>query len=111
MLRPGKARMKVERSPDFKRIYVTGAYGVHSPYDFRLGFYRDDMEFDEKSMSGEVPPTIRREVIIEVVLTPPAAKMLAEQLSRAIKDYEAKYGRIPAPSPPERRSPEGTMIA
>ena len=103
----GRAKIKVEKSPDFKRIYVTGAYGVHNPYDFRLGFYRDDMEFDEEAMMGRAPPTVRREVVIEIVLPPSAAKMLAEQLSRAIKDYEAKYGKIPLPPAPERKAPEG----
>jgi len=107
----GRAKLKVVRSGEFKRIYVTGAYGVHNPYDFRLGFYRDDMDFDEEAMMGRGPPTIRREVLLEVVLPPSAAKMLAEQLSKAVKDYEAKYGKIPTPPAPERRPPSGAMFA
>ena len=50
---------------------------------------------------------MRREIVIEIVLPPSAAKILAEQLSRAVKDYEAKYGKIPLPPTPERRTPEG----
>jgi len=109
-LGPGRPRVKMEKSPDFKRIYVTGAYGIHNPYDFRIGFYRDDMEFDVEAMMGRGPPTIKREVIIEVVLSPSAAKLLAEQLARAVKEYEAKYGKIPVPPAHERRPPEGAMF-
>ncbi len=109
-MRQGKARVKLEKAPDFKRIYATGTYGMHSPYDFRLGFYREDIELSEGALLGREPPTVKREVLVEIVLPPVAAKMLAEQLMKSVEEYEAKFGKIPTPPRPERRPPEGGMF-
>lgn len=109
-VRVDRARMKVEKSPDFKRIYVTGAYGMHSPWDFRIGFYREDIEVSGETMLGKEPPTVRREILVEIVLSPAAAKLLAEQLMRSVSDYEKKYGKIPSPPSHERRPVGGEMF-
>lgn len=107
---PERARVKIEISPDFKRIYATGTYGMHSPFDFRLGFYREDMEISENALIGREPPVLRREVLIEIVLPPSAAKLLAEQLTKSVSDYEAKYGKIPLPPSRGRRPSEGMFV-
>ena len=107
-MRPGRAKVRVEKSPDFKRIYATGTYGMHSPFDFRVGFYREDMEVSEALTGHE--PTIRREILVEVVLSPVAAKLLAEQLRKSVEDYESKYGKIPAPPSQGRRPSEGMFV-
>jgi len=104
-----RPRVRVEKSPEFKRIYASGAYGMHSPWDFRVGFYREDMEISEETLLGREPPTLKREVLIEIVLPPPAAKMLAEQLAKSVREYEARYGKIPLPQRPEGR-PEGSGL-
>lgn len=96
-----RPRVRVEKAADFKRIYATGAYGMHSPWDFRIGFYREDMEVREETLLGQEPPTLKREILVEVVLTPPAAKALAQQLMKGIQEYEARYGKIPLPPRPE----------
>jgi len=108
--RPERARVRIELSPDFKRIYATGTYGMHSPFDFRLGFYREDMEVSEGALTGREPPTLKREVLIEIVLSPVAAKLLAEQLAKSVSDYEAKYGKIPLPPSRGRRPSEGMFV-
>jgi len=105
-----RPRIKVEKSPEFKRIYASGTYGMHSPWDFRLGFYREDMEITEETLLGQGPPTLKRQVLVEIILPPSAAKALAEQLMRSVQEYEARYGKIPLPPRPERKPPGGGLF-
>lgn len=83
------------RSPEFKQIYAIGAIGGHSPYDFRIAFYNDSpriLKEGDKSIT-----VMERKIDMEVILSPLAAKELANWLGEHIKDYEKKFGEIKRP--------------
>jgi outer membrane lipoprotein-sorting protein len=89
--------VKVEnsKSSDFKQVYAIGAIGGHSPYDFRIAFYNDSPKTlveDGKSMT-----VMERKIDTEIILSPLAAKELANWLVEHIKDYEKVFGEIKRP--------------
>jgi outer membrane lipoprotein-sorting protein len=100
--------MEIVRSPDFKQVYAIGAIGGHSPYDFRIAFYNDS----PKSMveGGKQVTVMERKMETEIILSPLAAKELAQWLNGHIKDYEKIFGEIKKPggSAPMPGSPQGS---
>ncbi len=87
--------MEISKSPDFKQVYAIGAIGGHSPYDFRIAFYNDSPKTlveDGKSMT-----VMERKIDTEIILSPLAAKELANWLVEHIKDYEKVFGEIKRP--------------
>jgi len=87
--------VEIARSPDFKHIYAIGAIGGHSPYDFRIAFYNDS---PKALMDGNKNVTVMERMIeTEIILSPLAAKELANWLSDHIKDYEKIFGEIKRP--------------
>lgn len=89
--------VEITRSPEFRQIYAIGAIGGHSPYDFRIAFYNDS----PKALSeGERKITVmERKIEAEIILSPLAAKELANWLNNHIKDYERLFGEIKRPGP------------
>lgn len=87
--------VEIVRSPDFKQIYAIGAIGGHSPYDFRIAFYNDS----PKALvdKGKQVTVMERKIESEIILSPLAAKELANWLSGHIKDYEKIFGEIKKP--------------
>ncbi len=87
--------IEIIRSPDFKQTYAIGAIGGHSPYDFRIAFYNDS---PKALMEGNKNVTVmERKIETEIILSPLAAKELANWLSGHIKDYEKLFGEIKRP--------------
>ncbi|MBC7080482.1 MAG: DUF3467 domain-containing protein [Methanothrix sp.] len=87
--------IEVTRSPAFRQVYAIGAIGGHSPYDFRISFYNDSPRaFIE---GGKQLSTVERSMEVEVILSPLAAKELAEWLMNHIKEYEKLFGEIKRP--------------
>ena len=87
--------MEISKSSDFKQVYAIGAIGGHSPYDFRIAFYNDSPKTlveDGKSMT-----VMERKIDTEIILSPLAAKELANWLVEHIKDYEKVFGEIKRP--------------
>lgn len=91
--------IEITRSPDFRQVYAIGAIGGHSPYDFRIAFYNDS----PKSIAeGAKQMTVmERKIETEVILSPLAAKELANWLNGHIKDYERLFGEIKKPGAQE----------
>jgi hypothetical protein len=90
-----EVKVEILKSSDFKQIYAIGAIGGHSPYDFRIAFYNDSpktMVEDGKSMT-----VMERKIDTEVILSPLAAKELANWLVEHVKDYEKVFGEIKRP--------------
>jgi hypothetical protein len=87
--------VEILRSPDFKQVYAIGAIGGHSPYDFRIAFYNDS----PKSLveGGKNVTVMERKIDTEIILSPLAAKELANWLGEHIKDYEKVFGEIKRP--------------
>lgn len=100
-----RARVRVRTSEGFRQYYVSGSMIGHSPTEFRILFFRDSTEISEGSIEALSQPSVLREVLFEVVMSPVQAKLLAEQLSRNVEQYERVFGKIPAPGG-ERRPPE-----
>jgi hypothetical protein len=90
-----EVRVENIKSCDFKQVYAIGAIGGHSPYDFRIAFYNDS----PKSMveGGKSVTVMERKIDAEIILSPLAAKELANWLSEHIKDYEKLFGEIKRP--------------
>lgn len=94
------------KSPDFKQIYAIGAIGGHSPYDFRMSFYNDTPKAVHEG--GAQVNVMERKMEVEVILSPMAAKELAEWLNTHVRDYEKMFGEIKKPGKPpesEKSSP------
>ena len=87
--------VEISRSPEFKQVYAIGAIGGHSPYDFRIAFYNDS----PKSLveGGKSVTVMERKIETEIILSPLAAKELANWLGEHIKDYEKAFGEIKRP--------------
>ncbi len=85
--------IEVVKSDKFRQIYAVGAMGGHSPYDFRISFYNDSL----KSGGGKQISVMERDVETEVILSPLAAKELAEWLNNHVKEYENVFGEIKKP--------------
>jgi hypothetical protein len=87
--------VEILRSTDFKQVYAIGAIGGHSPYDFRIAFYNDS----PKSLveGGKSVTVMERKIDTEIILSPLAAKELANWLGDHIKDYEKVFGEIKRP--------------
>jgi len=86
---------EISRSPQFRQIYAIGAIGGHSPYDFRISFYNDSPKaFLE---GGKQLNMVERTMESEIILSPLAAKELADWLNNHIKEYEKKFGEIKRP--------------
>lgn len=96
--------MEIIRSPEFKQVYAIGAIGGHSPYDFRIAFYNDS----PKALmdSGKQITIMEREIKSEIILSPLAAKELANWLDSHIKDYEKLFGEIKKPGMQDPTKPE-----
>jgi hypothetical protein len=84
--------VEITRSPDFRQIYAIGAIGGHSPYDFRIAFYNDS----PKALieGGKKMTVMERKIESEIILSPLAAKELANWLNNHIKEYEVLFGEI-----------------
>jgi len=90
-----EVKVQTTKSPDFKQIYAIGAIGGHSPYDFRIAFYNDSPRTAQED--GKNMTVMERRIDTEIILSPLAAKELANWLSEHIKDYEKLFGEIKRP--------------
>lgn len=99
-----EVKVQTTKSPDFKQVYAIGAIGGHSPYDFRIAFYNDS----PKSMQedGKNVTIMERRIDTEIILSPLAAKELANWLSEHIKDYEKLFGEIKRPGASLQPNPD-----
>jgi hypothetical protein len=87
--------VEIIRSPEFKQVYAIGAIGGHSPYDFRIAFYNDSpkaIREGDKSLT-----VMERKIETEIILSPLAAKELANWLNGHLQDYEKIFGEIKKP--------------
>jgi len=87
--------VEIIRSPEFKQIYAIGAMGGHSPYDFRIAFYNDSPKAITEG--GKSVTVMERRIETEIILSPLAAKELADWLGEHIRDYEKLAGDIKRP--------------
>ena len=90
-----EVKVEILKSSDFKQVYAIGAIGGHSPYDFRIAFYNDSprtLVEDGKNVTA-----MERKIDTEIILSPLAAKELANWLVEHIKDYEQVFGEIKRP--------------
>lgn len=100
----GVVRVEFNKSKDFRQVYALGATGGHTPYDFRIAFYNDSPKsFGE----GHELKVIERSVETEIILSPSAAKELANWLLSHVSDYEKMFGQITQPKE-VRKQPQKT---
>ncbi len=90
-----EVKVQTIKSPDFKQVYAIGAIGGHSPYDFRIAFYNDSPKASAED--GKNMTVMERKIDTEIILSPLAAKELANWLTEHIKDYEKLFGEIKRP--------------
>lgn len=84
---PAPRKPLVVRAEGFKQIYVTGAIGNFTPFDYRLLFFTHEAELPEKAKQIVVF-RIPQVVQVEVVMSEPVARHLRDLLNRQIKDKE-----------------------
>ena len=94
-LKAMEVSVEIIRSSDFKQVYAIGAIGGHSPYDFRIAFYNDSPKAIVEG--GKSVTVMERKIETEMILSPLAAKELANWLGEHIKDYEKLFGEIKRP--------------
>ena len=86
-----KLNIHFMKSESFRQIYIIGAVGGHTPYDFRIGFYNDESKVPE---DGSIEINIERRIETEIILSPIAALELNRWLTQQIKEYETMFGPI-----------------
>ena len=82
-------KLFLKKGEGFRSIYVTGAIGAFSPYDFRLLFYSHVPEVPEELKQTDAL-SITQTVQVEVVMSKKVAKELRDLIDRQIKEEEAK---------------------
>ena len=87
--------LEIVKADKFRQIYAVGAMGGHSPYDFRMAFYNDSPK--AVVQDGKQVSVMERRVETELILSPLAAKELADWLNNHIKEYERQFGEIKKP--------------
>jgi hypothetical protein len=97
MNQPTRIPIKIKYSPDFRRIYCSGAYGAFNGLDFRISFFND---FVTQAEDPATAPIATREVQMEVILTPLAIKRLRDLLDKNVKEIEKLVGEIKVPERP-----------
>jgi outer membrane lipoprotein-sorting protein len=99
--------LEIVKSDKFRQIYAVGAMGGHSPYDFRIAFYNDSPK--AVVQDGKQVSVMERKVETELILSPLAAKELADWLNNHLKEYERQFGEIKKPGgrkvEPEQSAP------
>lgn len=83
--------VKIRYAEDFKRVYATGAMGGFNGYDFRVSFFNDNVVTAEDPTAT---PSAIREMHVEVIMSPLAAKQLRNWLNKNIDDVEKITGEI-----------------
>ncbi len=97
--------VKIKYAEDFVRVYATGAIGGFNGFDFRIAFFNDVVNHPEEPTQ---PPTVSREIKVEVILTPVALKQLTKWLNQHLAELEKTIGEIKdqyPPQPSQRREP------
>jgi hypothetical protein len=77
----------VSRSAAFKTLYVTGAIGSFSPFDYRLTFYNHEEQWPEKPSQVSTVP-ISQVMQITLVMSPDLAERLKDLLDLQLKEKE-----------------------
>ncbi len=90
--------VKMKYAEDFKRVYATGAIGGWNGLDFRVAFFNDVINHPEDPSQ---PPTVTREIRVEVILSPVALKQLTKWLNQHLAEVEKIVGEIKDQYPPQ----------
>ncbi|MGB3943833.1 MAG: DUF3467 domain-containing protein [Methanothrix sp.] len=100
--------LEIVKSDKFRQIYAVGAMGGHSPYDFRIAFYNDSPK--AVVQEGKQLSVMERKVEAELILSPMAAKELADWLNNHMKEYERQFGEIKKPGGKKAEAGESAPI-
>lgn len=85
----------VKISEDVNQIYITGAFGGFTQYDFRIMLYNDVFQVNDKN---KTEASLVHECKNQLIMSPLAAKELRDWLDRNIKKYEENVGSINVPN-------------
>jgi hypothetical protein len=87
----------VKKGDDFRQIYITGAFGNFTPFDFRLIFYTHKAELPDKAqeMTGFPMPIVAR---AEVVMPLNVVKQLRDMLDRQVREREEMAQELQFPT-------------
>ncbi|RLG72183.1 MAG: hypothetical protein DRO11_02820 [Methanobacteriota archaeon] len=90
-------RLVVEKSPDYKTIFVGGVYGGHRPDHFEVLVHSTELEPETTLQGPHQKPTYKHVFHVRLVMTPLQAKSIAEWLMRHVREYEETFGKIRSP--------------
>lgn len=77
----------VSRSPDFRTIYATGAFGHPSPFDYRLAFYTHEPQYP-KEPEATTNVKVSQVFQVEIIMSYHMMKRLRDLLDRQLKQTE-----------------------
>lgn len=84
--------VKISENPE--QIYMTGAFGGFTPYDFRIMIYNEVMKQKDHVIEEG---TLVRESKYQLIMSPLTAKELSIWLQKNIEAYEEESGEIKVP--------------
>ena len=94
-----KKKPLISRSSDFKTIYVTGAIGNVTPFDYRLAFYNHETQFPEAPKEWEgvsVSQVFQVELVMSFDLMKRLKELIEKQISQKEKPVRKEEGDVSA---------------
>lgn len=77
----------MKKGEDFRQIYITGAFGNFTPFDYRLMLFTHKAEFPDQAQEITGFP-IPQVIQAEVVMSEAVARQLRDLLIRQMKERE-----------------------
>ena len=106
-----KPKFIVRKDPNFRRFYSSGVYGGHTPFEFKMIFFREGYEdISEETFMGKTQPMILRELQVEITMSPEQAKVFLDWLKHHIEEYEKNFGKIPSPRLEGTKPPSSKLM-
>lgn len=96
----GNVEFQGETSPTFKKIVVEGVFGNVESIGLEMLVYSSRRNVDKALESDPVNtqrPSYTRTAECELIFSPASMRSLYEWLGEKLENYEALYGKIPAP--------------
>ena len=79
----------LSKSPNYKQLYVTGALGTFTPFDYRLTFYAHEEQWPEKPKQVTGVP-ISQVMQVTLTMSNDLAKRLRDMLDQQLKEREKR---------------------
>jgi hypothetical protein len=96
------------KSEQYRYVFATGVFGGVNPNDGQMIFYLDRFKpetVNTPRLGAQKLKNIRREMQVEVHMTPAQFKAVAEWMKNHVEQYENNFGLM-TPTPPKKKAPQ-----